>query len=79
MRDVYSSVLPPMTIQRLDHDSRHSNRWRGLRLIFAHTDRMAGGIRVSENDIEETWKLVPNGTVSRSDHEEKAGGRDPSR
>jgi murein L,D-transpeptidase YafK len=39
------------------------NRWRGLRLVFEHTDSTAGCIAVSDRDIEEIWKLVPNGTV----------------
>lgn len=39
------------------------NRWRGLRIIFEHTDWTAGCIAVSDKDIEEIWKLVPNGTV----------------
>jgi len=39
------------------------NRWRGLRVVFAHTDWTAGCIAVSDSDIEEIWKLVPNGTV----------------
>jgi len=39
------------------------NRWRGLRFVFAHTDWTKGCIAVSDSDIEEIWKLVPNGTV----------------
>jgi murein L,D-transpeptidase YafK len=39
------------------------NRWRGLRVAFEHTDWTAGCIAVSDHDIEEIWKLVPNGTV----------------
>jgi L,D-peptidoglycan transpeptidase YkuD (ErfK/YbiS/YcfS/YnhG family) len=39
------------------------NRWRGLRLVFQHTDWTKGCIAVSDSDIEEIWKLVPNGTV----------------
>jgi murein L,D-transpeptidase YafK len=39
------------------------NRWRGLRLVFAHTDWTKGCIAVSDAEIEEIWKLVPNGTV----------------
>ena len=39
------------------------NRWRGLRLVFEHTDWTAGCIAVSDKEIEEIWKLVPNGTV----------------
>ncbi len=39
------------------------NRWRGLSFVFAHTDWTAGCIAVSDAEIEEIWKLVPNGTV----------------
>jgi murein L,D-transpeptidase YafK len=39
------------------------NRWRGVRFVFAHTDWTAGCIAVSDAEIEEIWKLVPNGTV----------------
>jgi len=39
------------------------NRWRGLSFAFAHTDWTAGCIAVSDAEIEEIWKLVPNGTV----------------
>jgi len=39
------------------------NRWRGLRAVFAHTDWTAGCIAVSDHDIEEIWRLVPNGTA----------------
>ena len=39
------------------------NRWPGLRLVFEHTDWTAGCIAVSDKEIEEIWKLVPNGTV----------------
>jgi murein L,D-transpeptidase YafK len=39
------------------------NRWRVLRVIFQHTDWTKGCIAVSDADIEEIWKLVPNGTV----------------
>jgi murein L,D-transpeptidase YafK len=39
------------------------NRWRGVRFVFAHTDWTAGCIAVSDHDIEEIWKLVPNGTA----------------
>jgi len=39
------------------------NRWRGLPFVFAHTDWTAGCIAVSDAEIEEIWKLVPNGTV----------------
>lgn len=39
------------------------NRWRGLPFVFAHTDWTQGCIAVSDAEIEEMWKLVPNGTV----------------
>jgi len=39
------------------------NRWRGLRFVFAHTDWTKGCIAVSDAEIEEIWKLVPDGTV----------------
>jgi murein L,D-transpeptidase YafK len=39
------------------------NRWRGLSLAFTHTDWTAGCIAVSDAEIEEIWKLVPNGTA----------------
>jgi murein L,D-transpeptidase YafK len=39
------------------------NRWRGLRFVFQHTDWTKGCIAVSDAEIEEIWKLVPNGTV----------------
>jgi murein L,D-transpeptidase YafK len=39
------------------------NGWRGLRVVFQHTDWTKGCIAVSDRDIEEIWKLVPNGTV----------------
>ena len=39
------------------------NRWRGLPFVFAHSDWTAGCIAVSDAEIEEIWKLVPNGTV----------------
>jgi murein L,D-transpeptidase YafK len=39
------------------------NRWRGVRFVFAHMDWTKGCIAVSDSDIEEIWKLVPNGTV----------------
>jgi murein L,D-transpeptidase YafK len=39
------------------------NRWRGLRLVFQHTDWTKGCIAVSDSDIEEIWKFVANGTV----------------
>jgi len=39
------------------------NRWSGLPFVFAHTDWTAGCIAVSDAEIEEIWKLVPDGTV----------------
>jgi murein L,D-transpeptidase YafK len=39
------------------------NRWSGLAFAFAHSDWTAGCIAVSDADIEEIWKRVPNGTV----------------
>jgi murein L,D-transpeptidase YafK len=39
------------------------NRWRGLAFAFANTDWTAGCIAVSDAEIEEIWKLVPDGTV----------------
>lgn len=39
------------------------NRWRWLPFVFAHTDWTKGCIAVSDVEIEEIWKLVPNGTV----------------
>ncbi|HXA17618.1 MAG TPA: L,D-transpeptidase family protein [Thermoanaerobaculia bacterium] len=39
------------------------NRWRGLSFAFAHTDWTKGCIAVSDAEIEEIWRLVPNGTV----------------
>ncbi len=39
------------------------NRWRGLSFVFANTDWTKGCIAVSDTEIEEIWKLVPNGTV----------------
>lgn len=39
------------------------NHWRGLSLAFQHIDWTAGCIAVSDPEIEEIWKLVPNGTV----------------
>jgi murein L,D-transpeptidase YafK len=39
------------------------NRWRWVNFVFAHLDWTAGCIAVSDHDIEEIWKLVPNGTV----------------
>jgi murein L,D-transpeptidase YafK len=39
------------------------NRWRWVNFVFPHLDWTAGCIAVSDRDIEEIWKLVPNGTV----------------
>jgi murein L,D-transpeptidase YafK len=39
------------------------NRWRWLSFVFPHLDWTAGCIAVSDSDIEEIWKLMPNGTV----------------
>jgi murein L,D-transpeptidase YafK len=39
------------------------NRWRGLSFVFAHSDWTKGCVAVSDAEIEEIWKLVPNGTV----------------
>ena len=39
------------------------NRWRWLGFAFRHIDWTAGCIAVTDGDIEEIWKLVPNGTV----------------
>jgi murein L,D-transpeptidase YafK len=39
------------------------NRWRWLGFVFRHVDWTAGCIGVSDSEIEEIWKLVPNGTV----------------
>ena len=39
------------------------NRWRWLRFVFPHMDWTAGCIAVSDAEIEEIWRLVPNGTV----------------
>jgi hypothetical protein len=39
------------------------NKWRGASLVFQHTDWTAGCIAVSDKEIEEIWKLVPDGTV----------------
>lgn len=68
-------VSYPNAADRLRARSRHAspggeimihgtpNRWRHLPFVFAHTDWTAGCIAVSDADIEEIWKLVPNGTV----------------
>jgi murein L,D-transpeptidase YafK len=39
------------------------NRWRALGFALHHVDWTAGCIAVSDQEIEEIWKLVPNGTV----------------
>lgn len=39
------------------------NRWRWLGFVFHRIDWTAGCIAVSDPEIEEIWKLVPNGTV----------------
>jgi len=39
------------------------NRWRALGYALDHVDWTAGCIAVSDSDIEEIWRLVPNGTV----------------
>jgi murein L,D-transpeptidase YafK len=39
------------------------NRWRWVRFVFPHMDWTAGCIAVSDAEIEEIWKMVPNGTV----------------
>ena len=39
------------------------NRWRALGFALDHVDWTAGCIAVSDPEIEEIWKLVPNGTV----------------
>jgi murein L,D-transpeptidase YafK len=39
------------------------NRWRKLPFVFVHTDWTKGCIAVSDAEIEEIWKLVPDGTV----------------
>jgi murein L,D-transpeptidase YafK len=39
------------------------NRWRALGFVLDHVDWTAGCIAVSDQEIEEIWKLVPNGTV----------------
>ncbi|HEV7425616.1 MAG TPA: L,D-transpeptidase family protein [Thermoanaerobaculia bacterium] len=39
------------------------NRWRLLSVFFEHADWTSGCIAVSDQEIEEIWKLVPNGTV----------------
>jgi murein L,D-transpeptidase YafK len=39
------------------------NRWRALGYVLDHVDWTAGCIAVSDEEIEEIWKLVPNGTV----------------
>ena len=39
------------------------NRWRVVSGVFAYTDWTAGCIAVTNPEIEEIWKLVPNGTT----------------
>ena len=39
------------------------NRWRWIGSVIQLTDWTAGCISVSNADIEEIWKAVPNGTV----------------
>lgn len=39
------------------------NRWRWLSFVFQHIDWTAGCIAVKDDEIEEIWRLVPNGTV----------------
>jgi murein L,D-transpeptidase YafK len=39
------------------------NRWRWLGFVFPHIDWTAGCIAVTDDEIEEIWRLVPNGTV----------------
>jgi Uncharacterized protein conserved in bacteria len=39
------------------------NRWRWLGFAFQHIDWTAGCIAVKDDEIEEIWRLVPNGTV----------------
>ena len=39
------------------------NRWRALGTAFQHIDWTAGCIAVKDDEIEEIWRLVPNGTV----------------
>lgn len=39
------------------------NRWRALGFVIGQTDWTAGCIAVSDDEIEEIWRLVPNGTI----------------
>jgi murein L,D-transpeptidase YafK len=39
------------------------NRWRALGIAFRYIDWTAGCIAVKDEEIEEIWRLVPNGTV----------------
>jgi murein L,D-transpeptidase YafK len=39
------------------------NRWRWLSFVFPRLNWTSGCVSVSDDDIEEIWKLVPNGTV----------------
>ena len=39
------------------------NRWRWLGFLFPHINWTAGCIAVTDDEIEEIWRLVPNGTV----------------
>jgi len=39
------------------------NRWRALGVAFQYMDWTAGCIAMKDDEIEEIWKLVPNGTV----------------
>lgn len=39
------------------------NRWRWLGFAFQHIDWTAGCIAVKDDQIDEIWTLVPNGTV----------------
>jgi murein L,D-transpeptidase YafK len=39
------------------------NRWRWLSFVFPHIDWTAGCIAVKDDEIEEIWRLVPNGTA----------------
>ncbi|HXH94909.1 MAG TPA: L,D-transpeptidase family protein [Thermoanaerobaculia bacterium] len=40
------------------------NRWRWLSFVFQRIDWTAGCIAVKDDEIEEIWRLVPNGTVA---------------
>jgi murein L,D-transpeptidase YafK len=39
------------------------NRWKWLGFVFPHIDWTAGCIAVTDDEIEEIWRLVPNGTI----------------